>query len=294
MRYEPLIRKTFQVTQTSGEEFLCMCPWHADTSQGHLYVNAVKGLYLCMSCGAKGRLDNENGIELPQITTEDIRERMKRRQASKKPPRLYPESWLAQFDVPHPYWTQQRGLSPETVQRFRLGYDPTTNRVTLPLRNMHGRILGTTYRRLDDGKPKYLHPKGFPIGRHLYGAWLLSNERKVAVTEGQVDAIKCWESRVPALGLMRSQITTDQVKVLQRCGVRHVVLMLDNDNAGVKGTLASYEMLKGAGMRVSAGWYRDYWFDVKDPDGLTGTRLRKMFHSALPMDQWAEKVLAVA
>lgn len=156
---------------------------------------------------------------------------------------------------------------------------------------MHGRVLGTSYRRLDDGKPKYLHPKGFPIGRHLYGAWLLKNQSKVAITEGQIDAIRCWEARIPAVGLMRSQITADQVKVLQRCGVKHVVMLLDNDRAGTKGTLATYEMLGGSGVRLSSGWYRDYWFDVKDPDDLSPARLRKMFHSSLPVEQWAEKVL---
>lgn len=288
MRYAKTVEKHFTVTQRGGTEWLVMCPWHDDTSQGHLYINVVKGLFLCMSCGAKGHLDSLDGVELPQVSTRDVRDRLRALQAPKHTQKTYPEAWLAQYDVPHDYWTKTRGLPEAVVKQFRLGYDPFSNRLTLPLRDMHGRVLGVTYRRLDDGTPKYLHPKGFPIGRHLYGAWLLTDQRKVALVEGQVDAIRCWSERVPALSMMGSRLTRDQVKVLQRSNVGHVVLMLDNDRAGIKGTVGVYDALRGSGIRVSCGWYRDYWFGVKDPDGLTGQRLRKMYHSSVPIDAWAD------
>lgn len=286
MRFAQVIEKNFTVTSKSGTEWLCMCPWHGDTSQGHLYINVNKGLYLCMSCGAKGHLD-KLGVAMPQTGTQDVRERLRAMQKPVREQHYYPEKWLDQFDLPHPYWTMERGLPTSVVKQFRLGFDPFSNRLTLPLRDMYGRVLGTTYRRLDDGTPKYLHPKGFPIGRHLYGAWLLDEQRKVALVEGQVDAVRCWSARVPALSMMGSRLTRDQVRVLKRLGVDSVVLMLDNDKAGIKGTLSVYEMLQGSGIRVQAGWYRDYWFGVKDPDGLTPQRVRKMFHSAVPMDKWA-------
>jgi DNA primase len=290
VRYEASIRDTFNVTSVSGDEFLCMCPWHDDTSQGHLYVNGIKGLYLCMSCGAKGSLAN---LSLPRIVvgSDDVREKIERFRKGRKPIRFHPEAWLRQFDVPHDYWTQERGLPSEVVHQFRLGYDPFTNRCTMPLRDAHGRILGVTYRRLDGGKPKYLHPKGFPTGKYLYGAWLLGEERTVALVEGQVDACRGWASRVPALALMGARITRDQIKALQHLGVRTVVLMLDNDAAGLRGTVQIAEAMKGSGIRVKSGWYRDYWMGVKDPDGLSPQRYRKMYHSALPMTQWAGRVV---
>ena len=288
MRYEAAIRKNFKVSSISGTEALCMCPWHPDTSIGHLYVSMSKGVYLCMSCGAKGHLD-QSGIETPLVSTNDLRERLNAMKAPKQKQKTYPESWLTQFDVPHPYWTDERGFEEADVSRFRLGYDPFSNRLTLPLRDLHGRILGVTYRRLDDGKPKYLHPKGFPTGRHLYGGWLLTDQRKVALVEGQLDAVRAWSSRIPALSMMGARLTRDQVKVLQRSGIRHVVLMLDNDSAGVQGTIGVHEALRGSGIRVSIGWYRDYWFGAKDPDGLTPQRLRKMFHSSVSILDWAER-----
>lgn len=289
MRYASLIESSFEIVGRSGEEYTCRCPW-CQNDKPVLYANAVKGLYVCFTCHQKGRLDDLG--DLPMQTTDGLRDRLTRMKQPAQEQHYYPEAWLRQFDVPHPYWTQERNLDPQTVATFGLGYDPFSNRVTLPLRDVQGRILGVTFRRLDDGRPKYLHPKGFPVGRHLYGAWLLGSARTVALVEGQVDAIRCVSERVPAVSLMGSRITKDQIKVLQRLGVEKVVLMLDNDSAGQHGTLAIHEALQGHGMRVVAGWYRPYWAGVKDPDGLRGDRLRKMFHSAVPLPQWAARVSA--
>ena len=289
VRYESTIQAAFKVTSVSGDEFLCHCPWHNDTSQGHLYVNGVKGLYLCMSCGAKGALDGLSNIPRNVVGSDDERDKVKRYRAPKQAPTYYPQSWLQQFSAPTTYWSEDRQLSPDVIDLFGLGYDPFTNRATLPLRDVRGRVLGVCYRRLDGGTPKYLNPKGYPLGRHLYGGWLLADQWTVALVEGQMDAIRGWASGVPALALQGARITPDQIKVLQRAGVRRAHLMLDNDKAGTKGTVQVYEALKQSGIIVRVGWYRDYWL-VKDPDQLAPAQYRKMFHSAGTVFEWAKRM----
>lgn len=287
--YRLMAEQSFQVISKSDKEWGCVCPWCGAGAAGSkvvFYVNVIRGWYICFKCHEKGHMNDLGAV--PNQTTSGLRERLKVVKAPPKEQKFYPESWLKQYDMPSDYWTVQRGLSDATVARFGLGFDPFTNRATLPLRDMHGRILGVTFRNLDpDARPKYLHPKGFPVGRHLYGAWLLDGQKKVALVEGQVDAASCWQDRVPALGLMGSRVTKDQIKVLQRMGVTTVVLMLDNDNAGVRGTVQIVEDLKGSGIRVLCGWYRPYW-SVKDPDSLKPDRKRKMFHSAVTPVEWAE------
>lgn len=293
MRYEGVIRSSFRVVSVATTEFQVICPWHQDRS-GKLYINGVTGLYLCMRCGAKGGLDKMQDRPVV-LGTDDVREKIKRMAEKNIPVHVYPDSWLLKFDFPHDYWTGERGLPEDVVKLFRLGYDPLSNRMTIPLRDADGRVLGVTYRRLDDQKPKYLHPKGFPTGKYLFGAWLVTDQKRIALVEGQVDAIRCWSERVPALALMGARLTADQKRVLERMDVQTVVLMLDNDSAGFRGTLGVAETLADAGMRVLVAQYRDYWFDgegrpVKDPDGLSGTRLRKAFHSAVPIQEWARNL----
>jgi DNA primase len=292
-RYEGAIKSSFKVVTVSGDEYQVICPWHSDHS-GHLYINATKGLYLCMVCGAKGSLE-KLAIRPTVLGSDDVREKIARMATKHDPVTIYPESWLKKFDVKHDYWTEVRHLPEDTIDRFGLGYDFYSDRMTIPLRDQYGKILGVTYRRLDDRKPKYLHPKGFPTGKHLFGAWLVTDERRVALVEGQVDAIRCWSERVPALGLMGARLTIDQRKVLQRLDIQTVVLMMDNDAAGYRGTIGVAESLEGSGIRVLVGRYLDYWYDekgeaVKDPDGLNGARLRKMYHSAGDIYKWSEDI----
>lgn len=285
--YRQMVEARWEVVLKSDKEWTCVCEWCGTTGgKPTLYVNVIRGLYVCFKCHEKGRLDDLG--EVPNQTTQGLRERLKIVKTPPKEQKFYPETWLKQYDMPTDYWTVKRGLNPSVVAQFGLGFDPFSGRVTLPLRDMHGRVLGVTFRNLDpDARPKYLHPKGFPVGRHLYGAWLLSGQKKVALVEGQVDAVSCWQDRVPALALMGSRITRDQIKTLQRLGITTVVLMLDNDNAGVRGTVDIVEALKGSGIRVQCGWYRPYW-NVKDPDSLKPDRKRKMYHSAVTPQEWAE------
>lgn len=302
MKWLPVIEKNFQVVQRGSEEILCICPWHADQS-GHLYINAVKGLYLCMSCGAKGNLDSKDKsgrqcYVLPTLGTADVRDRLRQLTKREAAVRYYPDGWLKKFDSDISYWTDQRGMAPAVVRRWSLGFDPFTGKATIPMRTMHGKIMGVSLRALDGSSPKYLEPKGYKKGKHLYGAWLLGpNTRTVALMEGQVDTIAGDSARVPSLGTMGSRLTRDQVKVLQHLGIRKVVAMYDNDNAGRKAVVQTYEALKGSGIQYVAGWYRPYWLKqadegmipVNDPDDLTPQRLRKMFHSALPILDWMDR-----
>ena len=126
MRYTGVIERTFTVVGTHGEEVQCMCPWHDDKS-GHLYVNAVRGLYFCQSCGEKGSLlSSKDGraVRLPPAGTDDVRRKIEQMRAPKREQSFHPEGWRRQFDQPHDYWVAVRGLSPRTVKQFRLGFDP--------------------------------------------------------------------------------------------------------------------------------------------------------------------------
>lgn len=287
MRYAPLIEQTFEVVGTSGDEYVCRCPWHNDKGKPNLYVNATKGVYLCMSCGAKGHLRSLRD-DLPPPSTQYLRERLKG--MTHIPPRVrtYPEGWLKQYDFPHDYWAS-RGLTKSIVKEFSLGYDPFNDQVTIPMRDEQGRVLGVIRRRLDGGVPKYLYPKGFKIGRYLFGAWKVEQRRKIALVEGSIDAIACWDARVPALAMLGSRLTADQVAVLSRLGISHVVLLPDNDAAGQKAIQQVIEAIQGAGIALSVGWYRDYWIGCKDPASLKPDRRRKMYHSAPPFHRYVRR-----
>jgi DNA primase len=279
MRYEALIRQHFDVSGQSGEEFIARCLWHEDGLKPNLYVNGRKGVYICYACGARGHL-RSLAKELPPPSSLDLRRRLKPQ--PERRPQYLNESVLRQYAFDHPAW-YERGLSPEAIRQFNLGYDPVDDVLIIPFRDYRNRLLGVIQRRLDDVKPKYRYPKGVPIGKHLFGAWALDGHKKVALVEGSIDAIACWDARIPALAMLGSRLTADQARLLSRLGIRHVVAMTDNDGPGKEAIPQIMEALSGKGIALSVGRYRPYWY-VKDPAELKPDRRRKMYHSAALWD----------
>lgn len=269
------------VRGTSGSEYVCRCPFHDDKGKPNLYVNAVNGLWLCHACGEKGnakKLAQKLNVELLDsgVTVSSLRSRVETlTYGQERKVKVYSEAWLRQFDFDHPYWTDERGFSEKTVKEWQLGYWPAKDVVTIPMRATNGDILGVIERRLDGGKPKYKYPKGGMKGRYLFGGWKVKT-KKVALVEGPLDAIACWQARVPALALMGARITRDQCKVLSKLDVRSVVLMMDNDQGGREAIEQVQTELDGLIVRV--GEYRPYW-TMKDPGSMSPIQIRKMFHA---------------
>lgn len=297
LRFEQQIRKTFNVVSTSGDEFLCRCPWHIDGMKPNLYANGRNGKFLCQSCGKRGHMEGITGM-MPQASAQDLRDRLGALTAPKAhSPRIYSEEWLQRFQHTHPAW-YDRGFSEEVMTAFNLGYDPIKDVLTIPVRNMDGDVLGVITRRLDDQKPKYMYPKGFPIGKYLFGAWKVaaSERHTVALVEGTIDCVACWDARVPAMAMMGSRLTKDQRTVMQELGVRTAVIFTDNDGPGREAIIQVQEALRGTGIAVRVAGYRPYWRvqtplgirPAKDPAELNEQRRRKAYHSAVPWHRWIE------
>lgn len=275
-KYERLIERRFSVVSVSGDEYLCHCAFHEDTGKPNLYVNGVSGLFFCHVCGAKGKIDGDIDPDWQGL--------IERLSGSLEPPEptYYGERWLRQFDFEHPYW-EERGFSEQTIMRWQLGYDPSRDHCIVPSRDENGNIIGVIRRRLqvEPGEPRYLYPKGFPLTKMLFGAWRLGRKHnKVALVEGSLDAIKCWQSRVPAVALLGSRLSAAQHRLLHELNLHEVVIFTDNDRAGREAVEDIAEVVEGIG--VSAVRYRPYW-DAKDPGDLTGQQIRKAYHSARPL-----------
>lgn len=288
--WEPFITTRFNVQGTSGREFQCVCPWHDDKGRGNLYVNGESGLYNCFSCGAKGTLATllDDGELLPTPGLDDLRSKLYRAQASRKPAlRPKPESTLNRYEpgTMHRYWTKTRGFSHKTIDAFGLKYDTLTDCAIIPIRDPEGRLLGVIERRLDGSKPKYNHPSGFKAGGHLFAADKARRHRRVALCEGPLDAVACWDAHVPAVAMHGARLAEDQARVLKQIGVYNVVVMTDNDDAGRQAVPQIHEALKGTGIQVEVAWYRPDW-RAKDPGELDRRQRHQMFKTAMNWRQY--------
>jgi DNA primase len=212
-----------------GREFAGLCPFHHEKTPS-FYVVEDKSFFHCFGCGAHGdaigfamRADNldfieaveklagEAGLAVPQASPQD-RERAQRQktllEATEAAAAFYEERLWAPAGARAREYLQGRGLDPQTIRRFRLGWAPDDrqalrrtlnpefsdpllieaglrrrpeegqtsdyfrNRLMFPIGDRAGRVIAFGGRVLGDGQPKYLNSPDSPLfekGRVLYG-----------------------------------------------------------------------------------------------------------------------------
>jgi len=159
-------------------------------------------------------------------------------------------------------------------------YDRFRGRVTWPIRDLTGQVLGFGARRLydDDQGPKYLNTPETPIYKKaqvLYGLDLakrdISRDHRVVVVEGYTDVMACHLAGVTtAIATCGTAFGTDHITVLRRVmgddsAAGEVVFTFDPDAAGQKAALRAF----GDERRFAAQTYV-----AVAPDGLDPCDLR--------------------
>lgn len=120
----------------------------------------------------------------------------------------------------------RRGLSPDTVTRFRLGYDPQRDCVTLPCDGGHA------VRRSVSGK-RYLNEKGQPSPLFQPELLTKAGETPVFLLEGAFDALSAEELGFRACALNGSGNREKAAALLRALpGPAPILLLPDNDPAG--------------------------------------------------------------
>lgn len=244
MKHAAFVEAHFRVTARSGAEYSVLCPVHGDRNAS-MRINVEKGVFICHACGVRGgmvKLGRLVGVnyrvgEPDQMSVFLGKLDKLRKDSAPVEERFMPESMLKRFQFPSEYWTKERGLTPETIEAFDLGFDPLDMCATIPVRDMHGRLLGVTRRYVEKDAPlRYKDPKGFRKNDHLFGAWLVAQHESatVVLVEGPIDCMKVWQSGHPALAQYMSYLSPNQIRILRRLGVVKVVLFYDNDKAGRK------------------------------------------------------------
>lgn len=202
-----------------------------------------------------------------------------------------PKSKLAPFrsgKETHQYFFD-RGFTEKTVEEAMIGWDRTLKRVTIPIFHSDGVLAGFTgravleqktkrgkmnpkYEKIYGNKPKYYIYENFPIAEVLYGSHEFYSEDDTAIiVEGTLDRL--WLRQlgftnvlsiiVAKMAIDKKSGTSVQKQILHELGVKNVIFMHDNDEAGRVGKEVAYDLLKGD-FRCYDTQYPKGW---KDPMG---------------------------
>ncbi|MGB8657022.1 MAG: DNA primase [Candidatus Zixiibacteriota bacterium] len=173
-----------------------------------------------------------------------------------------PEEWegLIRF-------AQAKGTESEVLNQAGLAvprpetsgfYDRFRNRITFPIFNLSGKIVGFGGRVLSDkDEPKYLNSPETPIyqkGKILYGLNLTKDQIRqtgsAILVEGYVDLITLFQAGIKnVVASSGTAFTQDQARLLSRYAEK-VFLFFDADSAGQSATFRSVDLLFSEGLEV--------------------------------------------
>ncbi len=229
-----------------GREFSGLCPFHNEKTPSFT-VNDDKGFYHCFGCGAHGsaidfvmnteglsfpetveRLAGMAGMEVPQERPED-RERAQKRagliDVMEAAAAWFEEQLQTDAGKEARDYLERRGLAPETVKAFRLGFAPRQrgvlakalrargitveqlleaglvkrgeegpedlrdyffHRVIFPITDRRGRVIAFGGRTLGESKAKYLNSPDTPLFHKGRVLYNLARARKAAHDTGEL------------------------------------------------------------------------------------------------------------
>ncbi len=169
-------------------------------------------------------------------------------------------------------------------------YDRLRGRVTFPIQDARGRIVGFGGRAIAPGQdPKYLNTPETPLFRKresFYGfpaaLEAIRRAERAVVVEGYFDRIALAEAGVPeAVATCGTALGPEHGRGLRR-RTREVVLLFDGDEAGERAAERALEVLLPSGLRVRAAVLPA----GEDPDSLLARdgpeALRALVEAATP------------
>jgi DNA primase len=167
------------------------------------------------------------------------------------------------------------GVEEDTMVRSGIFYEDGNcryiNRITIPIKNEYGKIISFTGRDVTgEAKSKYMHGKGSSVFKKSNLVWNLSTVRKmiseqdrVVICEGQMDAIAVTEAGIPAVSILGSKISETQLKLIAKI-TNNIYMLFDSDKAGEEGLLQSFKMISD--MDLESVFYSVTLPKGKDPD----------------------------
>jgi DNA primase len=300
------------------------CPFHKDGQEKRpsFWINRYEGKWGCFSCGVggpslRGLLQNlkVRSARITQILEEAEKEAEKTaslRKAKKKQKAradfvgesILPEEFLGLYDYT-PLGLIEEGFDEEVLKRHWIGYDTKLDRITYPIFDLYGNLVGVSGRQPDGRVPKYKVYQGwhevtdprtnkrerrpgelgemFPryssdnmkdhlwrghlFYEHLYNC--VEEDAYVILTEGYKGCLWLVQMGLEyTAALMGSYISPKQLQIVSRLGVP-IYVWMDNDWPGRKASRAISKQLAAVNPVVYECVYPDdEEYEGASPDDL--------------------------
>lgn len=308
----------YKVRPSGPEDIMAICPFHMKAdgtpeNRPSFALSLTTGLWFCHACHERGNLrtflrgigasplvvDTFYKPLLESLDSHISRDKTRgRRIILDFKDELLPEATLGLFDY-CPIGLLEEGFTEETLRRFDVGFDQKNSRITYPLRDMLGRLVGFSGRATDD------HPAKYKVySKEEYEAWgivhqkteksniiwnsdkvypelFLSKKRlELIIVEGFKSVMWLHQAGYKSVvSLMGSYLSPIQQMILERMGAT-VLLFFDNDAAGYKAyNWVSKALSKSLDVKIVL-------YEGHQPTNLTTDELHNAVNNAIEYHRW--------
>lgn len=302
---------------SDGKNIYGACPFHEERTEGAFYMSTVNGMFICHGCQTRGSLVTflrEIGTPrklrssiLNQVG-DDLFRKTKRELSIKKDPfkdhMPLNEGILGVFDYT-PKDLVEAGFSRDVLQKYDIGFDKEEMRITFPIRNHLGVLMGLAGRTVIHEHPRYKIYKSKDLARfsdaykkyEFHKKNFLWNMDRVYPTSfhGTLDHVFVVEGYKAALwliqhgawntvALMGTYLSNMQQRLLSRLDAT-IMILLDNTASARKGVREAGKWLSRSN-RVMVCNYPEEAPDGAQPDDLGEEELFKTLTTAENFSQW--------
>jgi DNA primase len=138
--------------------------------------------------------------------------------------------------------------------------------IVIPIKDIYGYYESFALRTVDDStKPKYLYLKGYERGKHFFNFCLAKHFDDLIIVEGYLDALIANSHGIKNVVACGGNFPTEEqlVSAFKYKKYRSIYLALDQDIAGINGTVKAIDKLREYNINLFVLNY-----DYKDPDEL--------------------------
>ncbi len=311
----------------SSNHMMMRCPFHKAGQERtpSMSVSTEKPVFMCFGCGESGhisRLLRSLGLGKDSVdiilrsTGMDVSKPAKKGKVATKvlsninPFRgrfILDEDLLDAYRMA-PGLLLTSGFEKKTLRHFEVGFDKMNLRITFPLRNVYGELVGISGRAVLDQEPRYKIydkelktrtdfnvPEDYTMDEvketlmwhaHIVKPILFRADEPLVLTEGFKACMWVWQTAYQSVTALIGAYLTDYHLELIAANVKTVVLFLDNNFAGHKGTFWAGEKLISRGREVLVARYPD---EREQPDALQPEETRSALANYDQYITWRER-----
>ncbi|UGO46151.1 DNA primase [Bacillus phage vB_BanS_Chewbecca] len=197
----------------------------------------------------------------------------RKRRVEIKPNPVLPETMLDDYyyygkALPFEGWIEE-GISYDTQMMYGIGFDLDSKRITIPMRNRFGQLVGVKGRIMndedDDRKYIYLcrYQNRFEWFNFWYAHQYILMERKVYIVESEKSCMKLFDQGIyNSVAIGASEISEEQAYMIKQLGLDIEIVLCYDKGIKIEDIKKNAEMFEGR--TVTAMFDTDDLLDDKD------------------------------